>query len=423
MSVAAAKRESPLAGLLSGKMGEMQVRVDDLTRKYARLWLETPATFPDLGSGHSRDQKRELEREVTLLLDRIEQSRQQGALDRAKLQETMQQAGGGIEELCGRAGLYFDPSFTAGFERATREFLRKVKAFDAGIAPESIYQAMRNIWIANSLQALMEREMDCPDPVFAYSMLYPYSDNVNDDPGLSFAGKCDLNDHFRRWLEGEEAAPRNATEQKIHALVQLIEGTFARSRHPAVFQSLLAIFNAQVKSLIQQKHQHAGGASRILEISVEKGGTSVLADGYLIEGALDEEFAEFCFGYGVFLQFADDLQDVADDLANGHQTLYSQIAEKAPLDALASRLFNFMQQVVDLHLAGQRHRRFRELILKNCCFMVQEAVCKTTRFYSPGYLRAIERHFPLTLPFYLQVKKQLKKMLLEQRPQLEGLAV
>jgi hypothetical protein len=416
MPMAVNKPESPLIKLLSGKMGDMEGQVDFFKLEYKERWLETPTTWPGFEQEYSLKQKKELERDSSALLVQIEQKQQNEAVDQDKAKETLQQSGMEIEHLCGRAGLYFDKSFTDGFERATKEFLQRAKAFDAKLKPEDIYQAMRNIWIANSLQALMNREMDCSAPVFAYSMLYPYSDNVNDDPELSFAAKCGMNDRFRKWLEGENPPFRNATEQKINALVLMIERDFSRNEYPGVFQSLLGIFNAQIKSLIQQKQHQSGGAADILDISIEKGGTSVLADGYLIRGALDDQLEDFCFGYGVFLQFADDLQDVADDLANGHQTLFSQMAETGPLDALANKLFNFMRRVVDLHLAGPADHRFRELILKNCYFMVQEAICKTAHFYSPGYLSAIERNFPLTLLYYRHLKKQLKQMLLTSIP-------
>lgn len=56
-------------------------------------------------------------------------------------------------------------------------------------------------------------------------------------------------------------------------------------------------------------------ADHVLALSVAKGGASLLADGYLVRGELGPGEAELCFGYGVFLQLLDDLQDVAADEA------------------------------------------------------------------------------------------------------------
>ncbi len=265
----------------------------------------------------------------------------------------------------------------------------------------------------NSLQALWQKEMDCTAPMFAYSMLYPYSDNLNDDSGCCADEKFATNLNFKNWLEGEAGAYRNATEQKIYLLVKMIERQFSRDRFPGVFQSLLAIFNAQIKSLLQVSGNHELNSDEILEISLEKGGTSVLADGYLIDGMIDEKQEDFCFGYGAFLQFADDLQDVEDDLANGHRTLFSQQAELGYLDGLANRLFHLMQAVVYQHLSAPRYQRVRALILNDCCFMILEAIGKTSRFYSPQYTQVIARHFPFTFPYFQWVKTRLKRMLVK----------
>jgi len=402
----------PLRALLSHELGSMQGRIGDLTQEYRQLWLETPDDPPEFPVSFSPERKRELEEQVTELLERAEQERMGDGTDPEQLGEAMKGSSLEMESLCRRAGLYFDQSFATGFLHATREFLARVRDFDSTLAPENIYQALRNLWIANSLQVLMGLEMACSAPIFAYSMLYPYSDNLNDDPGLSLAGKWTTNDRFRLWLEGKEAVPVTAAEEKIQALVGMIGNEFFRQDCPGVFQSLLGIFNAQIKSLLQQKQHQTGAPADLLAISVEKGGTSVLADGYLIRGSLEEEWESFCFGYGIFLQFADDIQDVEDDRTSRHQTLYSLGAGRGVLDRQANRLFHFMRRVIDRHLSAPEMQRCRELILRNCIFMVQGAICKHPHLYSPAYLRAIEEHFPLSLPFYRRVKRQLKAKML-----------
>jgi len=401
-----------LQALLSHELGAMQGRIKDLTKEYRQLWRDTPENSPEFPDSFSPERKRELEEQVTQLLERAEQERMGDRTDPEQLREAMQGSGLEMEALCRRAGLYFDHSFTAGFQHATREFLGRVRDFDPALAPENIYQALRNLWIANSLQVLMGLEMACSAPIFAYTMLYPYSDNLNDDPGLSFAGKWATNDRFRLWLEGKEAAAVSPAERKIQALVGMIGDEFSRQDYPGVFQGLLGIFNAQIKSLLQQKQHQAGAPADLLTISVEKGGTSVLADGYLICGSLEEGWEKFCFGYGVFLQFADDIQDVEEDRTSHHRTLYSQGAERGVLDRQANRLFHFMRRVIDRHLSAPEAQRCRELILRNCIFMVQGAICKHPHLFSSAYLQVIEEHFPLSLPFYRRVKQQLKAQML-----------
>jgi len=101
-----------------------------------------------------------------------------------------------------------------------------------------------------------------------------------------------------------------------------------------------------------------------------------------------------------------------DDLANGHRTLFSQQAERGYLDGLANRLFHFMRNVVDRHLTALSHSRVRDLIVKNCSFMIQEAISKTARHYSPEFVRAMEHHFPFRFSCFQALKKRLKQMLL-----------
>lgn len=59
-----------------------------------------------------------------------------------------------------------------------------------------------------------------------------------------------------------------------------------------------------------------------------------------------------------------------------------------------------MTNVVELHLSDLCYQRLRELILKNCFFMAQEAIGKTARFYSPEYIEAMEEHFPFTIAYF-----------------------
>ena len=103
--------------------------------------------------------------------------------------------------------------------------------------------------------------------------------------------KLAFNHRFQRRLQGEDVRPANAYEATISQLVGMIESQWDRARYPQVYESLLAIHAAQARSL----GLVAPGASPyeldVLGISFEKGGTSVLADGYLVAGWLTPEQA------------------------------------------------------------------------------------------------------------------------------------
>ncbi len=140
--------------------------------------------------------------------------------------------------------------------------------------------------------------------VFAYSMLYPYTDNFLDDPGISPDRKRSLNKNLAHWLAGRDVASLDPHQKQVRRLVGMIEAQFDRRQFPSVFSSLQAIHAGQEGSLIQHDPDAHLTESDLIAISIRKGGASVLADGYLVCGCLDIPEEDFCMGYGAFLQFS-----------------------------------------------------------------------------------------------------------------------
>jgi len=71
----------------------------------------------------------------------------------------------------------------------THQFIRKVREFDNDIKLDKMVQALRNVWIMNILQVLFNIKVEYTPSVFAYSMLYPYTDNYLDNTEISFQDK------------------------------------------------------------------------------------------------------------------------------------------------------------------------------------------------------------------------------------------
>ena len=142
-----------------------------------------------------------------------------------------------------------------GYGNITREFIDEVKKFDSQMEVYDIFQAIRNVWIMNSIQILYNMEVKLTPSIFAYSMLYPYSDNYLDDANISVGEKVEFNKRFRDWLLGKDSAPLNNMEQHIYNLVKKIEYEFQRNTYSEVFESLLGIHTAQEQSLIQQREK------------------------------------------------------------------------------------------------------------------------------------------------------------------------
>ena len=296
----------------------------------------------------------------------------------------------------------------SGMLAASQEFARMARRFDAHISAEDIYQAGRNVMTANLIQLLLDLPVQVTPSVFAYSMLYPYTDNYLDDPAVSRGTKQAFNQRFQRRLAGEDVRPANDYEATISSLVGMIESQWDRARYPQIYDSLLAIHAAQARSL----GLVAPGASPfeldVLGISFEKGGTSVLADGYLVAGWLSPEQANILFGYGAFTQLMDDLEDIQTDLQEGRMTVFTQTANHWPLDGLTNRFFHFGRAIFnDLDaFPSQAAAPLGEVITRCIDPILIDTICRAGKYYTKDTLRELERHMPFR---FANLRKQREK--------------
>jgi len=166
--------------------------------------------------------------------------------------------------------------------KASNDFLSAALKFNPDLSKNEIYQAIRNVWIMNTIQLFLNKPVKNTHSIFAYSLLYPYSDNLIDDPKLSEAEKIEFLSRFGSRLEGRIITPLNNIERDIYKLIETIEEQYSRKAFPQVWASLYAIHEAQQKS-IKQQNDKSLSENEILKISIEKGGTSVLADAYLVD--------------------------------------------------------------------------------------------------------------------------------------------
>ncbi len=172
-------------------------------------------------------------------------------------------------------------------------------------------------------------------------MLYPYTDNLLDDPAISEEEKSRVNERFGRRVCGDALEPESDHERALWALFAEIESEHIRAAAPRVYESLEVIHRAQTRSVLLMRRDEPPYAIDVLGISLEKGGASVLADGYLVGSDLTRSQAGLFFGLGALLQLADDLQDVNEDARSGTLTVFSQAARRWPLDRLTNRLLHF----------------------------------------------------------------------------------
>lgn len=400
-----------LDACLSNLLGPLDSRVKSLTREYACIWEETPSDTTAPEKIYSASEKREFERELSALIDHMSAEQKQAVLsgqarEPAWMERIASELRPFFQRILRRADLKIESVYDSHFVESTQQFLRSAREFDPDMEIASVYQALRNVWIMNTLQFYLGIEATHTDAIFGYSMVYPYLDNVLDDRFRSRSDKISLVLKLKAWLEGEAMEPTSPQEEKLQALILRIEGQFSRSDFPGVYRSMLSIYNGQIKSLMQHLGTQQHDSNDILGISLEKGGTSVLADGYLVAGALSPQQEDFCFGFGVFLQLADDLQDIAEDVEHGHMTLFSQSAGRAPLDPLVHKLLRYMSVILERKLDADRPREkaLRDMIQPNCALMYMESVGKHAAYFSKGCVRDFQRAFPVRFSYLRRLR-------------------
>lgn len=243
----------------------------------------------------------------------------------------------------------------------TVRFSELARRNDPELLSDAEFQAGRNVWAALGLQLVVQRrKADVTPAVVGYSMLYPYTDNLLDDPSITANDKLECQARFRRRLAAthsagdEEWAKMRTDAIRAFEQVSFVEQVWPRARHPRTYRSLLAIHDAQTRSLGVQGDASAVTNRELLEVTVDKGGTSVLADAFMVAGdGCSRALAAFAFALGVGLQVVDDLQDVQEDCAARQHTLFtgpfSHRGAGGYADEGARRLCCFLEDAV---LAG-----------------------------------------------------------------------
>lgn len=298
-------------------------------------------------------------------------------------------------------GLGFDKNqidlmFSDELMSASRMFIGMARNFDRKLTFPDIFQAMRNVWIMNGLQLIMGIPLAVTPSVFAYSLLYPYTDNYIDDPKISGFEKLIFSERFRNRLSGEKLLPANETEHAIFRLVELIESEYDRSAYPEVFESLLCIHEAQTKSIRLVQEKNTISENEIIEICLNKGGTSVLADGFLVAGHLTEVQKYFLFGYGAYLQLLDDIQDVEEDSQSGLMTIFSKDFGNNPMDEKLNKTYWFGEEVMKSldFFDGQQIPLFKSLMRKSMDLFIIEAIAQNQKAFSAKYINQFEPYSP-----------------------------
>jgi hypothetical protein len=386
--------------LLTRPLG-FATRRASLCHQFLTLFLAVPPEMPELGARIGVLRRRANARAAAHLIDdlaaRIEgcpEGESERRAWRDGIRERLQQFG---HERLGWPDGYRRLLLGDAFFDSSIAFAREARAFNPRFTFEQLGQALRNVWIGNCLQMLLDQRVELRPGLSAYSMLYPVTDNWLDDPDVSSDLKRSFNERFGKRLAGQPVRGVDELDAAVNRLVTRIEQEFPRDDFPCVYASLLAIHDGQMRSL----DQHGGAEltdAELLSISVGKGGSSVSADLHLVTRFADPADERFAFGYGVFLQLLDDLQDVEVDRAAGHETLFTRASRRGTLDQLTARLARFIDAVLaDERFAGPEFADRIDLIRRNCRALLVGSVADHAKRFSRRFRRHLARQWPLSL--------------------------
>jgi hypothetical protein len=384
--------------------GLFRSRLDGFIQKYSNLWNGSPDSLPQFPEHHSAEERRRNEEAAERLITDLDAERARPAKPNvAGLRERLKR----LASECGAAGdsrLHMLESDDVW--EVTLEFLRRARSFDRSLDAEALSQALRNVWVMNWIQIALSRKVVLSDSIFAYSLLYPYTDNYLDGATVNPQEKRRLSQRLRNRLQGCAPATSNRLEKVIFHLVGLIEREWPRGLNPGVHLSLLAIHDAQLQSM----RQHASGAAdaNLLGTEVYKGGSSVLADAYLVLGSPGDAHAEFFFGLGVLLQFLDDLQDQTADATSGQKTLFSRAASAIDLERVSSRFYHFLCRFLDDAARPPElpEALFRE-VRRSCTVILLMAVAQNAPRYRTEYLRSLESSSPVSFAYLNRIHSRI----------------
>ncbi len=387
-----------------------RTKLESWTHDGLGRWNAVPTRFPedlDRFTDEEREfREQEIERSTSAVTAVYERRSRLTQAERAEFRDRMRSA------LLGSLLRSMDAAteqFLKECERTAHAFVEAADAFDSSLPMEEVHQALRNQWVFNSIQRLLNRPVTMTPSSFAYSMLYPFTDNMIDGTNQR---KENL-EAFMSWLSDRlaEAPVRVAGSAfaPVDRLIGMIEEEFPRAGNPMVYQTLRAIHRAQKRGLLLRGGRIAGSEEELLGITFMKGGTSVLVDGCLISGALDDALAQSVFLYGVVLQMIDDLQDFEEDRREMSSTSFTRAAERGSLEVVVNRLLHFIRGTLTQGVSPNAgaNPSLLGLITRSCTFLALEAVARQRHLFGPAYLSRIQAYMPLRIDYLASAKERM----------------
>lgn len=298
-----------------------------------------------------------------------------------------------------------------GFLDIFNELFSTAAKEDPDMSQDDLIQALRHIWIMNVLQLYCGIEPTLSPEVYAFGLLYPYEDNYLDDPLISNEEKRTFNDRLTLLLDGENVSPSHLVESKIVNFMELIKSRFDRHEAEKVYASLSLVHASQVKSL-EQLNNDSITKEEVMEISFLKGGSTLLADAYVIQSGSELRFLNFAFQMGTYLQLIDDLQDMNEDRVKGIHTLFTLPQDGKTREAEIKRLLSYIVRVNAKKPSDTAiQKRTKDFLNYGMLILIMDAVGQNPAAVSKSFYRELEAYSPVRLSFYQKLWKECINLL------------
>ena len=305
-----------------------------------------------------------------------------------------------------------------GYLDSAQVFFMTAQKKDGNLTLENLFQAIRNVWIMNSLQLIWDLPLEITPSVYAYSMLYPYTDNFLDDPEVSCSDKKDFNQKLSELIQGVPQTSKNFHQKRVFNLISDIENQYPRLHFPMVYDGLELIQDAQILSLHQDQSRSLTKED-LIKLSFYKGGASVLGDACLVKGCLTPQEITFAFQYGTFLQLVDDLQDAKEDRKDGHQTVFTMGASNQVFDKDVISLISYTEAISSPHPLDSPLTQYMKQIIGSCSLlMIMTTLGKAPQLISPSLYQEIEGVSKVHLDFYPLIEKEFQSLTSDIDPNL-----
>ena len=385
-----------------------------------KLWAGQPETFPiffeengelfpRIGEAQKKENEALAEEFSKRLQKKVRQKPEEEQLLKQWEREMEQEMEGEFTEFLARERIICLASRMEGevleaFKREAKRFIHRAREFDDTLDGGQIWQAMRNYLIYAMIVEMQGGKQNAGNPILAYSLLYPYTDNYIDNARILPEKKENYNRMIEKKLQGKEAVPENLLEEKTCLLLDMIMESYEGEAQKKVAKTLLELLHAQKYSIAQMGN--ALEEEDVLRISIWKGSTSVLADYLFAAKDWDGNEENFYLKLGFILQLVDDLQDMEEDRKEGSHTLMT-MAKGKELEERVNRL---------IWLAWNTVRDFepknpgpKEFVLENIVKIILLSAAANWQHFSKEYLKALEPYLPFPLGYIKKGKKQLKK--------------